>query len=655
MNIQPLGGDLKREYGILCQRLGLASGGEAAPFGSAWCVIEPAGRTNPHRHPEAETFLILEGRGAMTIDGERSPVKAGDAVSIPSESLHALENESSETALRFLSLWWEPRAARVRRTLVVTPPPTPNGDLHLGHLSGPYIAGDARRRYLKMRGVEATYLCGSDDHQSYVASKAEQSGLSPEAVAGRYARSIERTLADAGVTVERFVKPQDEPAYKAFVQDAFRRMASEGKLIKKRVDSLYCEPCGRHLYEAWAGGSCPNCGAGTNAHGCEQCAFVNDGVDLVEPRCNGCRRPASTRPVVKFYLPLGRYAEDIRRFHGSVAMSRRLREMTEAMLEKGLPDLCVSHVSDWGIPVPVPGFEGQVIYAWFEMAMGYARIASPDVDVEQFFGFDNAYFYSMAIPAMLLAYDPRVRLPSALVLNEFLNLDGSKFSTSRRHAIWADEMIPVVGADVVRFALACVRPEAEQTNFTLEEFGALVDDELAGRWESWLSSLDRDVDVRWGRVVPEGAAEIPEASEVRERLRALVAEAEEAYDGKTFSSVAATRVVRALVREGRELSRRREGLSAERSVRDAALLLELTALRALATVAAPLMPEWSDRTLAALGPAPGAILWESAVTAPAPGAKLKPVATREFCRSARALREFRNSRAMPALAQAGAL
>ncbi len=653
MKIQRLGeSGLKREYGILCQRVDPAPGAGEIPFGAAWCVIEPGGSTTPHRHSEAETFFILEGRGVMSIGDERAPVSKGDAPFIPPQTVHAVENASESETLVFLSTWWERRAARTRRARVTAAPPTPNGDLHLGHLSGPYIAADARRRYLGLRGVSASTLTGSDDHQSYVAAKAEQAGQSPEAVAGRYARSIERTLADANIAVDRFVKPQDEPAYRAFVQDSFRRLAAEGKLIPRRVDSLYCEPCGRHLYEAWAGGLCPRCGSATNAHGCEQCAFINDGIDLRGPRCNRCRRPASARPVVKFYFPLSRYADELRRFHGAVAMSARLRELAAASLDRGLADIGVSHVSDWGIPVPVPDFEGQTVSAWFEMAMGYAQAAEPDLETEQFFGFDNAFFYAAVIPAMMLARDPAVRLPAALICNEFLRLDGSKFSTSRGHAIWADELLAKVGADALRFGLSYCRPEKEQTNFTLEEFGALVEGELTGQWEAWINGLDRELAACWGRRAPARLKAPPEATAVERRLRALVDETARAYDGESFSTAAAARALCELVREGRGIARLREslpGTGIRDPRRDGLLMLELTALRTLAFLAAPLMPEFSERTLAALGLAVGSIGWESSVASPQEGMELRSIATREFSRAARALREFRARRGWAAL------
>src|SRR6266576_2751930 len=310
----------------------------------------------------------------------------------------------------------------MKKLLVSAPPPTANGDLHLGHLSGPFLRADILSRYSKMRGKQTYCLCGADEHQSYVAFRAEQLGLTPVETVDRFSEAIRKTFQAARIDVDVFVRPSRSPRHQKFVQEMFAKLYAEGKLITRKAPSLYCKNCEQYLFEVYVCGECPHCGAGSCGNACEVCGRPNNCVDLENPVCNRCGNTPTTRSSTRLYFPLGSFEQQLRTYYESVVMNPRLRALCDQMLAAGLPDIAMSHPADWGIPVPIPGFAGQCIYVWFEVAAGLLAATQElseesgleggwkgfwqvdDVDVVQFCGFDNGYFYSMLIPALLLAF-----------------------------------------------------------------------------------------------------------------------------------------------------------------------------------------------------------------------------------------------------------
>ncbi|HEX2090819.1 MAG TPA: FAD-dependent oxidoreductase [Longimicrobiaceae bacterium] len=512
-----------------------------------------------------------------------------------------------------------------RPAIITAAQPTPNGDLHLGHLSGPYLGADVHARYLRLRGREVRYLCGSDDHQSYVTLKAEQTGSTPARVATRYASAIASTLEAAEIRMDLFVRHSESPRHRSRVRDFFATLYANGALEEREAPSLYCETCERYLFEAFVKGGCPHCGTPTGGNACEVCGRPNDCVELESPECRRCGRPASVRTFRRLYFPVGRWTEELREHLSRSRMSPRLRALAERMIEDGLPDVSVSHLADWGIPVPVPGYEEQRIYTWLEMLAGYLSAAQEsfgrdvwqgDAEVVQFFGIDNGWYHALLYPALLLAHGG-YRPPETFVSNEFYRLDGLKFSTSRMHAIWGREMLAVVPADAVRFYLACSGPEAEQTNFTVADFEATVHRELVEGWQGWLHGLGARVAEECGGEVPGEGPLTPEHHRFLARLARLRERMEEAYEAATFSPRSAARTLSDLVQASRSFGSTESawaGVRGRRAERRAGLALELTAARALATLAWPLLPVFAGRLLEALRIplAPGA--WDEALS-----------------------------------------
>jgi methionyl-tRNA synthetase len=623
---------LEEAYGIKCQGVYPWEGVVEPPFGAGWAVVEPGKRTKHHAHQEGETFLIVKGRGIMQMGDETEEVGPGDVLFQPPFTQHTIENPSPSEDLVFVSIYWEDLslwagkreaaapASRPRRALVTAAPPTPNGDLHLGHLSGPYLAADLVTRYLKLRGVEAYYGCGTDDHFSYVKTRAEEMGLAPWDSANQLSAGIRKTMAAAEIEPDLFVRPRHTPSYEPFVLAFFRRLYEEGKLVAKEKTSLWCERCELYLYESHVRGGCPHCGATAGGFCCESCSWPNDG-DLTHPVCTHCGGVPVERTFRRLFFDIARYERELRGFYQKVGVNTHLRALLEEILDAGLPEMPVTHVADWGFPVPVAGFPGQVLSVWFETApryliyaqelaerrgdaAGWASFWKDDAaQVVQCFGCDNAFLYAMFIPALLLAYDGGIHLPAAYVMNQFYRLDGDKFSTTRRHLIAGRDMLAKMSADVVRFYLAYTCPEVEPTNFTLAAFEEMIERELVGGWQAWLADLG-DRLRQAGGAVPATGDWTEATRRYFERLTDLQAEAAAGYEPRTFSPQQVARALCELARSGRRFGKSEVGwrrVAARSEERRTALALEALTAKILAVAAAPLMPAFAARLWHDLG------------------------------------------------------
>ncbi|KEO82585.1 class I tRNA ligase family protein [Tumebacillus flagellatus] len=625
-----------QEYGIQCRRLYPWKDVVQPPFGSLLGVVEPGETSSPHNHHEGETFFIVRGSGLMKVDDETAEVSAGDLIYMPAFTKHSLKNTSATEQLVFLTVWWEDmklvaealqheelkQANRPTSVLVTATPPTPNGDLHLGHLSGPYVGADMYKRYLIMRGVKAFYLSGADDHQSYVPLKASQTGRTARETVDLFAGRIENTYRNADIDMDLFVRPDRSKFHIERVSAFFRSLYEAGHLIEKEVPSLYCESCDTHLSEAHVRGLCPHCNSASDGNACEQCCRPNDCVDLVDPVCKGCGGTPTERPLKRLYFPLKTQEANLRRWYETASMGEHLRSVCLNMLADGLPDIAVSHVSDWGIPVPVEGFEDQRIYVWFEMAPGYLSATEELMDrlglsedwktfwsegsseIVQFFGIDNGYYHAVLFPALWMAFDASIRLPQTFVTNEFYRLDELKFSTSRNHAVWGDQLLAEYSTDAVRFFLAYSRPETEQTNFTRQAFTSTVQAELVELWNGWLQSVGEKVRQEFGGIAPDAGAWSAAHKDFFLRLKKLAGEASEAFEAPTFSPQRASRVLCELVRAAISFGQAQNclaGIQAAYDERRTGIALELTAVKVLAQIAAPIMPQFAAHLREQLG------------------------------------------------------
>jgi methionyl-tRNA synthetase len=526
-------------------------------------------------------------------------------------------------------------------TFITATPPTPNGEMHVGHLAGPYIAADVYRRYVLASGGRAVMTTGQDDHQSYVQVRGLRDGRTAEQVADGYADLIEHAWRTVGAQFDVSVRPRRDADHIPFVQDFFRTLHQQGDLVERTLPLPYCVDCQQWLYEAYVTGGCPHCKAPSGGNACEVCGRPNNCGDLIEPRCVTCGRNADLRDCTRLFFPLARHERKLAAYWDRVAAPPHLRVLWEQMLRDGLPDIAVSHPADWGIPVPVDGYEDQRIYVWFEMAPGYlieARRAAEQYGLGdetalmgpqagsfvQFFGFDNGYFHAVLFPALFMAYDQDVRLPDHFVVNEFYQLEGKKFSTSRRHAIWATELLATTDPDLLRFHVLADRPNGRQTSFSLGALDA-TRDHLRTEWDGWLQRLTDAIASDADGVVPDLVPTGPDWDVLHGRLRRILRDLRDAYDVRAFDTRRVTALLDELVRLGAD-----HGYThvhyAELSNRDprylASLVAQLTVAQALAAWAAPIMPGACARLATLIGHDRPLTVDESALEPPAPGRRV---------------------------------
>ncbi|MFC9503157.1 class I tRNA ligase family protein [Streptomyces sp. NPDC057002] len=515
-------------------------------------------------------------------------------------------------------------------TWITATPPTPNGELHVGHMAGPYLAADVLRRFTLAERERVLMTSGLDDHQSYVAVRGELDGHTGEEVADLNGERITRGWDLAGADFDRLVAPRRDPGYAEFVQAFFQKLYDNGVLVPRTRPLPYCVPCDRWLYEAYVSGGCPHCGSGSNGNACEPCGRPNDCGDLVDPHCVVCGAEAELRPQTRLYLPLAPFADRLARFWRDTPMPPHLRALCERMLGDGMPEIAVSHPSDWGVPVTVPGFEDQRTFVWFEMAPGYLLQCDPDsarpsVGPVQFFGYDNGYFHAVLFPALFMAWDPEMPLARAFVVNEFYRLEGKKFSTSRRHAVWALEALKEGGVDALRFHVLRDRPNGRQTNFSRGDL-VRAREHLDTVWNDWLNRLVQALRAETGGVVPAQRPAGADGWELLEaRLTRLCGELREAYSVEGFDTRRAVGLLDEVVRCGTDFGhvhRHERERPAGRDAYRAALSGELAVASALAAWAAPVVPMGAARLSEALGWDPARRVDAAALAPPPAGTVL---------------------------------
>ncbi|MFB7783928.1 methionine--tRNA ligase [Streptomyces vinaceus] len=497
--------------------------------------------------------------------------------------------------------------------VVTSAPPNPNGDLHLGHLSGPFLGADVLTRHLRQRGHDVRYVGYSDEHSCYVPRRAAEIGSTAYPTAKLFGDRMEETLSLGAMHHDWFTRPLTDSTHTEFVQRFFLELWESGALEVQELPVFRCAPCERYLYEAEVRGACQFCAEPSDGVYCEACGLPQDPAGLAAPRCTACWNAPETTTLRRIVFPLERWRERLRAYYADAQAAAewrpRLISYLDGLFERALPDTAISREADYGIPVPLPGWEGHVLDTWFSGIWGYAagtaRLAEangdrsewerlwtdPETRIVNFIGFDCSFSHAVLWPALLLAQG-ELTLPAQVVINEFYRLEGDKFSTSRGHAIWGGEFLRRVNADALRFHLCLTGPERAQNNFSMKEFADTLSTVLAGGLERWtdtvLDLLAQDFD----SVVPDaGPADGPLRAE-RAALPGQIAAAlgAEAFSPQRAADALATVIERAEA-DLRQLALLRAAGPREEYAGRLAAHVEL--LAAVAVTTAPLMPGWS--------------------------------------------------------------
>ena len=383
-----------------------------------------------------------------------------------------------------------------KRTLITTALPYTNGPVHIGHLAGVYVPADIYARYMRLNGREVLLVGGSDEHGVPITLKARAEGVTPQDIVDRYHKLIKESFEGLGISFDIYSRTTSEIHHET-ASEFFRHLYDKGEFIEQTSEQLYDPEAKQFLADRYVTGECPHC-HNPKAYGdqCEACGTSLNATDLINPRSAISGATPELRTTHHWYLPLDKWEPALREWilEGHKEWKTNVYGQCKSWLDMGLQPRAVSRDLSWGVPVPVEGAEGKVLYVWFDAPIGYISNTKellpdswekwwkdPESRVINFIGKDNIVFHCIVFPAMLMAYGDGYQLPDNVPANEFLNLEGDKISTSRNWAVWLNEyLVDFPGKqDVLRYVLTANAPETKDNDFTWADFQARNNNELA--------------------------------------------------------------------------------------------------------------------------------------------------------------------------------
>lgn len=407
---------------------------------------------------------------------------------------------------------------KFNRTLVTAALPYANGGVHIGHLAGVYVPADIYVRYLRLKKRDVLFICGSDEHGVPVTIRARKEGCTPQQVVDRYNKIIKESFEGFGISFDFFGRTTSE-VHKKTASDFFRTLYDKGEFVEQESEQYYDEEAHTFLADRYITGECPHCHAeGAYGDQCEKCGTALSPTELINPRSTVSGSKPILRKTKHWYLPLDKHQQWLEPWITEQHKEWRSNVMGQckSWFDMGLKPRAVSRDLDWGIPVPVEGADGKVLYVWFDAPIGYISNTkellpndwekwwkSDDTRLIHFIGKDNIVFHCIVFPAMLKAEGSYI-LPDNVPANEFLNLEDDKISTSRNWAVWLDEYLRDLPGkqDVLRYVLTANAPETKDNNFTWKDFQARNNNELVAVYGNFVNRALQLTKKYYDSVVP---------------------------------------------------------------------------------------------------------------------------------------------------------
>ena len=384
---------------------------------------------------------------------------------------------------------------KFKRTLITTALPYANGPVHIGHLAGVYVPADIYARYMRLKGEDVIMIGGSDEHGVPITIKARAEGVTPQDIVDRYHSIIKESMAGLGISFDIYSRTTSDIHHET-ASEFFRHLYDKGEFVEKTSMQPYDETAGEFLADRYVMGTCPHCG-NERAYGdqCEACGTSLNATDLINPRSTLTDSPIVLKETKHWFLPLDKWEPALSKWilDGHKEWKSNVYGQCKSWIDLGLQPRAVSRDLKWGVPVPVEGAEGKVLYVWFDAPIGYISNTKellpdtwqtywkdPETRIINFIGKDNIVFHCIVFPAMMMAYGDNFQLPDNVPANEFLNLEGDKISTSRNWAVWLHEyLVDFPGKqDVLRYVLTANAPETKDNDFTWRDFQARNNNEL---------------------------------------------------------------------------------------------------------------------------------------------------------------------------------
>lgn len=421
-----------------------------------------------------------------------------------------------------------------KRYLVTSALPYANGPVHIGHLAGVYVPADIYVRYLRMMGRDVFFVGGSDEHGVPITIKARKLGCSPQVIVDKYHKLIKESFEEFGISFDVYSRTTTKIHSKT-ASDFFRKLYDDGKFIERESEQYYDEEAGQYLADRYIVGTCPKCGAeGAYGDQCEKCGCTLSPEELINPHSALSGKTPIKKKTKHWYLPLDQYEPWLRKWilEGHKEWKTNVYGQCKSWIDGGLLPRAVSRDLDWGVPVPVEGAEGKVLYVWFDAPIGYISNtieARPDdwekywkdedTKMVHFIGKDNIVFHCIVFPCMLKAHGGYI-LPDNVPANEFLNLEGDKISTSKNWAVWLHEYLREFPGqqDVLRYVLCANAPETKDNDFTWKDFQTRNNSELVAIYGNFVNRAIVLTHKYFGGCVPENKK--PEAID-EETLRQI--------------------------------------------------------------------------------------------------------------------------------------
>ncbi len=515
-----------------------------------------------------------------------------------------------------------------KRTLITTALPYANGPVHIGHLAGVYVPADIYARYLRLNGRDVVMIGGSDEHGVPITIRARREGITPQDVVDRYHKLIKDSFEGLGISFDIYSRTTSD-LHSETASEFFRHLYDNGQFVEKTSEQFYDEAGGRFLTDRDIVGECPYCHAeGAYGDQCEKCGSSLSPTDLINPRSAETGATPVLRETSHWYLPLDRWQGALEKWilEGHKEWRTNVYGQCKSWLDLGLQPRAVTRDLDWGIPVPVEGADGKVLYVWFDAPIGYISNTrellpdtwetywkDPETRIINFIGKDNIVFHCIIFPAMLMAYGDGYQLPDNVPANEFLNLEGDKISTSRNWAIWLHEYLADFPGkqDVLRYVLTANAPETKDNDFTWRDFQARNNSELVAILGNFVNRAMVLTHKYFDGIVPQRGA--LEEADVRafEDIRKAVVDETAALEGFHFRD--ALKYAMEIARIGnRYLQETEPWKMAKTDMARTATILN-TSVQICATLAVafePFLPFMAGKLLAMLGQ--GKITWDMA-------------------------------------------
>ena len=412
---------------------------------------------------------------------------------------------------------------KFKRTTVTSALPYANGGVHIGHLAGVYVPADIYVRYLRLKGEEVMFIGGSDEHGVPVTQRARKEGITPQQVVDRYHKMIKDSFEEFGISFDVYSRTTSKTHHQ-FASDFFRKLYDDGKLIEKTTQQFYDEQTGTFKTDRDIVGECPHCHAEANGDQCEKCGRDLDPTELINPRSKESGAKLVLKDTTNWFLPLNDYEDWLKQWilEGHKEWRSNVYGQCKSWLDMELQPRAMTRDLDWGIPVPVEGADGKVLYVWFDAPIGYISNtkelceSNPDrwgtwqrwwqdeeTRLVHFIGKDNIVFHCIIFPVMMKAHGGYI-MPDNVPANEFLNLENDKISTSRNWAVWLHEyLVDFPGKqDVLRYALTASAPETKDNDFTWAEFQARNNNELVAVYGNFVNRALQLTQKYYDGVVP---------------------------------------------------------------------------------------------------------------------------------------------------------